>query len=85
MNYKTAKRLSDFLAIISVAVAVLIYLLNENEAAFIGLGLLALAIVIAALVIRIKFYKCPHCAAKLPVKTFDSPERCPACGGKLEF
>lgn len=78
MDYKKANSVSNTVLIISMVLcggslffdelAVQMFLLIAGAAA-----------ILAAIVIRIMYWRCPHCKKMLPLGFRMEPERCPKC------
>ena len=54
-----------------------------SETAFIVFLVLGAAVALSAIVIELKYYRCPHCGAQLWMKA-GLPAYCPHCGKKLD-
>ncbi|HWR23164.1 MAG TPA: hypothetical protein VN366_06755 [Feifaniaceae bacterium] len=76
MDYRKADRYSNILIIAALPAALLGYLTLWIS----GIALLLLA---AGIYIKAKYWRCPHCGASLPWRTFTVPVHCMMCGEKL--
>ena len=72
MEYKKAAMVSDVLAIASVLLALILQGFSER---FIWIGIGAVTVLmISAIVIKVVFYRCPHCHRLFPMRTFTTPD-----------
>lgn len=62
---------------------IILTVLFENTSTKMGLLTIGVAVVVAAMVYRFKYIKCPHCGSNL-VGSRILPEFCPDCGKTLE-
>lgn len=81
MNYKKANTVSNYMFLFAIALMVGTLLFDQ----MIGLICLivAVALMIAAIVIRILYWRCPHCKKMLSLGLGMEPKRCPKCRGEL--
>ncbi|MCL2401839.1 MAG: hypothetical protein FWC90_04270 [Oscillospiraceae bacterium] len=80
MNYKKARIISLFLALIAMGC---IWFLTVPEDPNILLIVVTIALFISALAVHLIFYKCPHCRKRLPSRGYPG-ETCRKCGKKLD-
>ncbi len=83
MNFKKADKLCNILSLLGIGLALSLYLFEEINALFTILIMVAVALVAGALMVKIMYYKCPHCQNWLPFRS-KVPEYCPSCRKKLE-
>ena len=78
MDYRKANSVSNTVLIISMVLCAGTFFFEEPEIQMLLLLAGAVAIV-AAIVIRILYWRCPHCKKMLPLGFRMEPERCPKC------
>ena len=78
MNYKEANSKSNTFLIIAMVLFVG-SLLMQNWIAQMVCLVAGLVLIVVAIVLRIKYSKCPHCHQKLPLGFRSEPDRCPHC------
>ena len=82
MNYRKANLWNNILIVVAVIIAFLTY--GFSGLAQYIIGGVAVLILIAALVIKGLYWRCPHCKSMLPWKSFTAPVHCMQCGKKLD-
>lgn len=82
MSYMTARRLSIILILAELFCVLILYAIAEINALFIIVLVISGALIICAVVITVKFYRCPHCHELFPVRS-QPGNNCPNCGEKL--
>lgn len=85
MNYRRANTLALVLCVIGVVIAIVLYSFQNVTTWFIVLTVLAGLCIIAGVVVKLVFYRCPHCNGRLPLKAVSAREFCPCCGKKLDL
>lgn len=85
MNLKKCRKLYNTLIISGCGIILLGGLLGAvvPETAFIVFLALGTAVALSAIVVELKYYRCPHCGAQLLMKA-GLPAYCPHCGKKLD-
>lgn len=83
MSHKTARFVSDLLYAISIFLLCIAAFIKLPETAMILLIIIAFAIILAALIIRCLFWRCPYCHEILPLNSMYSIVYCPDCGKKI--
>ena len=78
MDYRKANSVSNTVLIISMILCAGTFFFEEPEIQMLLLIAGAVAIV-AAIVIRVIYWRCPHCKKMLPLGFRMEPERCPKC------
>ena len=78
MDYRKANSVSNTILIVSMILCAGSLFFDEFIAQMFFLIAGALAI-LAAIVIRIMYWRCPHCRKMLPLGFRMEPERCPKC------
>ncbi len=81
MNYKKANTVSNYLFIFSMAFLGGALLFSPIFALI--CLVIAIGLIIAAIVIRIKYWRCPHCKKMLSLGFGMEPKNCPKCRGYL--
>ncbi len=82
MDYKKANSISNALLI----VAIVMFggsLLIQNGIAQLVCFVIGVALMIATIVMRIRYWRCPHCKKMLSLGFQREPEKCPHCKGAL--
>ncbi len=82
MDYKKANVVSNYVLIFSMVFLGGAILFSD---AFIRLIciIIGAGLIVAAIVIRIKYWRCPHCKKRLPLGFGMEPKNCPSCRGYL--
>ena len=83
MDYKSAGKWGDAALISAVALSLCLYLFEKTGIGFWIVSGLVFVLIIAGLFMKLRYYRCPHCGALLPLRTFIAPKFCPACGDAL--
>ncbi len=78
MNYQKANSVSNTL-LITAMVFLGGSILIQNWLAQLVCLLVGAGCIIAAIVMRIMYWRCPHCKKMLPLGFRMEPERCPKC------
>ena len=81
MNYKKAGEISSWIFVFAAAVIGGTFFLKgwtQSILFFIGI-----ALIIAGIVVRIVYWRCPHCKKRLKLGFRQEPTKCPNCGGDL--
>lgn len=81
MNYKKAGEVSSWIFVFAAAVIGGTFFLKgwtQTILFFIGI-----ALIIAGIVVRIVYWRCPHCKKRLKLGFRQEPTKCPCCGGDL--
>lgn len=82
MNYKEANSKSNMMLIIAIILFVGYILLDGWVLPMLCL-LAGIVLIIASIVLRVKYSKCPHCKKKLSLGFHSEPDKCPHCKGIL--
>ncbi len=78
MNYKEANSKSNTFLIIAMVLFVGSLLIQQwifQMICLVG----GVALIVMAIVVRVKYSKCPHCKKKLPLGFRSEPDKCPHC------
>ena len=78
MNYKEANSKSNTFLIIAMILFVGSLLIQQwifQMICLVG----GLVLIVVAIVLRVKYSKCPHCKKKLPLGFRSEPDKCPHC------
>lgn len=78
MNYKEANSKSNTFLIIAMILFVGSLLIQQWILQMICL-VGGLILIVVAIVLRVKYSKCPHCKKKLPLGFRSEPDKCPHC------
>ena len=78
MNYKEANSKSITFLIIAMILFVGSLLIQQWILQMICLAG-GLVLIVVAIVLRVKYSKCPHCKKKLPLGFRSEPDKCPHC------
>lgn len=84
MDYRKAGALGDVLVIASVVVVFMLYGFSEINVWFYLVLATSISLLIAGIVVKVAFYRCPHCHKWLPFRKLTPPDYCCSCGKKLE-
>ncbi|MBQ8246635.1 MAG: hypothetical protein IJZ42_05850 [Lachnospiraceae bacterium] len=82
MNYKKANSVSNYMFIFAMAFMGG-SLLIQNAIIAMTCLIIAVGLIIAAIVVRIKYWRCPHCKKMLSLGFSMEPKNCPKCRGYL--
>lgn len=80
MNYRNAHIISLLMTFLGIAFDLSLILSENYNSAFMYLGLV---FIVAGLIIRIVFCRCPKCRRGLRTLNFFLPDYCPHCGEKI--
>ncbi len=78
MNYKEANSKSNTFLIIAMVLFVGSLLIQQwifQMICLVG----GVVLIVMAIVLRVKYSKCPHCKKKLPLGFRSEPDKCPHC------
>ena len=81
MNYKKAGELSSWLFVLAAVIIGGTFFIKGWTQSI--LFFVAIGVIIAAIVVRIVFWRCPHCKKRLKLGFRQEPTKCPNCGGDL--
>jgi DNA-directed RNA polymerase subunit RPC12/RpoP len=81
MNYKKAGEISSWLFVFAAAAIGGTFFLKGWTQSILFLA--GIALIIAGVVVRIVFWRCPHCKKRLKLGFRQEPTKCPNCGGDL--
>ncbi len=84
MDYRLSGKLCHILQLSGIVFALTLFFFKGIDVLFIVIAVFALLLVVGGLVVKLMFYKCPHCHSGLPLRTLTLPTYCPSCGEKLE-
>lgn len=84
MNYRSANSLCEILCITGLVTTLCLFLFETVNFWFYVIAVVGLLLVITGGVIKVIFYRCPHCHGLLPMRTMAIPKYCPECGKKLD-
>jgi len=79
MDFQWAKMTMFICMIVGIIVTVLAAARNSLVMAVIGYG-----IIIAGIIVRFLYYRCPHCRASWFNIRGPAPKHCPECGKEIE-
>ena len=82
MNYKQANSRSNTFLIIAIILFVGYIVLDGWVAPMLCL-VAGVILIVLAIVLRVKYSKCPHCKKKLSLGYHSEPDKCPHCRGIL--
>jgi hypothetical protein len=68
MNYRRANMLALFLCVLGVVMAIVLYSIQNFTTWFIVLTGAAGLCIVAGVVVKLVFNRCPHCSGRLPLK-----------------
>ncbi|MBQ1489266.1 MAG: hypothetical protein IIZ41_10990 [Lachnospiraceae bacterium] len=81
MNYKKAGELSNWLFVSSVvAIGGTFFFTGWAQLALLVLGV---GLIVSGIVVRVVYWRCPHCKKKLHLGFRQEPKICPYCRGTL--
>lgn len=78
MDYKKATSVTNTLLIFSMVMFGGYLLIQDWMVQLICL-VVGIGLIIAAIVMRVKYWRCPHCKKMLPLGFRMEPDRCPKC------
>lgn len=78
MNYKEANSKSNTFLIIAMVLFVGSLLIQQWILQMICL-VAGIVLIVMAIVLRVKYSKCPYCKKKLPLGFRSEPDKCPHC------
>ena len=84
LSHTQAEKLSEVLGVLAALVAFSLYGFRTSSPLFYAVMSLSAALAVACIVIKMVFFRCPHCRKTLPFRTFITLEYCPRCGNGLE-
>ena len=84
MDHRQAYRFSNIFGIAGVLVGLCVYFFEEMNWCFYLVAATSGSLLLAALIITLLYYKCPHCHERLPARAFGPPAFCPHCGEKID-
>lgn len=82
MSFMKARKVSLILVLLGIFCSLFLFAFVEVNAFFIALVVISLALIASAVVVTVKFYRCPHCHELFPVRS-GIRDFCPSCGKKL--
>ena len=82
MDHKKAGTVSNILIGLAVLLSLLLFLFDEINTVFVIIVIVAAVLLICAVVIKLKYYRCPHCHDWLPFRSKPGVY-CKYCGKKL--
>ncbi len=82
MNYREANSKSNTFLIIAMVLFLGAVLILNWIVQMICL-IAGVVLIVMAVILRVKYSKCPHCKQKLPLGFRNEPEKCPHCKGIL--
>lgn len=81
MNYKKAGEISSWLFVFALAAIGGTFFTKDWTQ--IILFLLGIVLIVAGILMRVIFWRCPHCKKRLKLGFRQEPTKCPKCGGDL--
>ena len=82
MDFRKVKRVSFSMFLGAIALVFVMNFLGAGSPLYLPMGFLVVAIIIAALILKYKYYRCPYCRNLFYFKE-KTPDVCPYCGKKL--
>ena len=82
MDYKKANSVSNAMLISAMAMFGGT-LLTQNGIVQLVCLVIGILLIIAAIIMRILYWRCPHCKKMLSLGFHREPEKCPRCRGNL--
>jgi hypothetical protein len=82
MNYRNVTVVSAVLIVLGLVTSVFLYLFKDVSVGFVLVAILEFLFIVAGIVLKIIYYRCPHCQGMLPFRSL-LPAYCPNCGKPL--
>ena len=83
MDFRKVKRVSFSMFLAAIAVVFIMNYLGVESPLYVPMGALVIIIIIAALILKYKYYRCPYCRILFYFKE-KTPDVCPYCEKKLD-
>ena len=82
MDFRKVKRVSFSMFLAAIALVFVMNFIGAGSKLYMPMGFMVVAIIIAALILKYKYYRCPYCRNLFYFKE-KTPDVCPYCDKKL--
>ena len=83
MNYKKVKSVTFSMFLFAIALVFVMNFLGNASPLYMPMGFAVILIIVIALIMKFKYYRCPHCRGLFSFKE-KTPVYCPYCEKKLD-